>query len=130
MSAILLFDGECNLCNGIVQFVIKRDPNAYYRFASLQSEAGQELLSTYNLPNSLDTFILIENEQAYQRSDAALRVCKHLNGGWKILSKLFWIPRPVRDTVYSFIAKNRYKWFGKRESCMIPTPSIKKRFLS
>ncbi len=129
MSRILLFDGECNLCNGIVQFVIKRDPNAKYQFAALQSETGQKLLKEYNFPNQFDSFIMIEDGKAYQKSSAALRVVRHLNGGWRLFTVFKIIPTPIRDVIYNFIARNRYKWFGKRDSCMIPTPDIKSRFL-
>ncbi|WP_221566947.1 thiol-disulfide oxidoreductase DCC family protein [Alkalihalobacillus sp. TS-13] len=129
MSKVLLFDGECNLCNGIVQVVIKRDPKVQFKFAALQSETGQRLLEEYNLPHTFDSFILIEDGKAYQKSSAALRVTRHLNGAWRIFTVFKIIPTPVRDVVYNFIARNRYKWFGKRESCMIPTPDIKSRFL-
>ncbi|MCF6410166.1 thiol-disulfide oxidoreductase DCC family protein [Pseudalkalibacillus salsuginis] len=129
MSRILLFDGECNLCNGIVQFVIKRDPNTKFQFAALQSETGQKLLKEYDLPNQFDSFIMIEGGKAYQKSSAALRVVSHLNGGWRLFTVFKIIPTPIRDVIYNFIARNRYKWFGKRDSCMIPTPDIKSRFL-
>ncbi|MGP4078916.1 thiol-disulfide oxidoreductase DCC family protein [Pseudalkalibacillus sp. R45] len=129
MNSILLFDGECNLCNGIVQFVIKRDPKAQFKFAALQSETGQRLLKEHNLPHTFDSFILIENGKAYQKSSAGLRVTRHLNGAWRVFTIFKIIPTPVRDVVYNFIARNRYKWFGKRDSCMIPTPDIKSRFL-
>ncbi|WP_408007853.1 thiol-disulfide oxidoreductase DCC family protein [Pseudalkalibacillus sp. A8] len=129
MSKILLFDGECNLCNGIVQFVIKRDPSAQFKFAALQSETGQKLLKQYNLPPRFDSFVLIENDKAYQKSSAGLKVARHLNGGWHLFTIFKIIPTPIRDVVYNFIARNRYKWFGKRDSCMMPTPDIKSRFL-
>ncbi len=130
MKRILLFDGECNFCDQSVQFIIKRDKKALYSFASLQSEVGQQLIKTYHVPVHLDSLILIENDSYYVMSAAALRICRHLSGGWKLAS-LFWlIPRPLRDVLYKIIAKNRYKWFGKKKACILPTPEIKERFLS
>ncbi|RYD80437.1 MAG: thiol-disulfide oxidoreductase DCC family protein [Sphingobacteriales bacterium] len=129
-SNILLFDGVCNLCNGIVQFVIKRDSKRRFLFASLQSETGQEILKDFNLPAAnFDSFILISDGKCYQKSTAALKVAKELNGFWKAFYYLIFIPKPIRDFFYNLIAKNRYKIFGKRESCMIPTPELKSRFL-
>ena len=109
MKRILLFDGECNFCDQSVQFIIKRDKKALYSFASLQSEVGQQLIKTYHVPVHLDSLILIENDSYYVMSAAALRICRHLSGGWKLVS-LFWlIPRPLRDVLYKIIAKNRTK---------------------
>ncbi|QDP41992.1 thiol-disulfide oxidoreductase DCC family protein [Radiobacillus deserti] len=130
MERIILFDGECNFCDKSVQFVMKRDPNAQFKFASLQSEIGQELLRKYNAPTDMDSFVLIENKSCYFQSSAALRVCKHLKGLWKIAYCFLIIPKPVRDFFYGIIAKNRYKWFGKRDSCRIPSPEERERFLS
>ncbi|WP_349408619.1 thiol-disulfide oxidoreductase DCC family protein [Pseudalkalibacillus sp. SCS-8] len=130
MKDILLFDGECNLCNGIVQFVIKRDPEAHYQFAPLQSETGQALMKKHNLPDTLDSFVLIRKNSAYTRSSAALRVCRHLKGAWKVFMVFLIIPKPLRDAIYKYIARNRYKWFGKRDECMIPSPQIQDRFLT
>ncbi|MGM7702899.1 thiol-disulfide oxidoreductase DCC family protein [Pseudalkalibacillus sp. Hm43] len=129
MSDILLFDGECNMCNGAVQFIIKRDPSGHYKFAPLQSEIGHCYVQKHNLPNTLESFVLIRNGKAYQHSSAALRVCRRLKGPWKLATTLLIIPKPLRDAIYTFIARNRYKWFGKREECMIPTPDMKSRFL-
>jgi predicted DCC family thiol-disulfide oxidoreductase YuxK len=130
MHAILLFDGECNLCNHAVQFVIARDPNAYYRFAALQSEAGQRLLAQYQLPRShFDTIIMIENDQIYTKSTAGLRVVRKLYRLWPILYIFIILPKLIRDPIYDWVARNRIKWFGKRDSCMLPTPEIKLRFL-
>lgn len=129
MNAIILFDGECNFCNGSVQFIIKRDPQEFYKFASLQSTVGKELLKQYNAPLSIDSFFLIYGNKYYVKSSAALRVCKNLNGIWKLGYILLLIPRPIRDFFYDLIAKNRYKWFGKRDQCMLPSPEIRKRFL-
>ena len=127
---ILLFDGVCNLCNSSVQFVIKRDPKSKFRFAALQSEEGKQLLEYYNLPvEDIFSVILIEGEKVYTRSTAALRMLKHLGGGWSLFYFFIIIPRPIRDIVYKFIARNRYKWFGQKDSCMIPTPELQNRFL-
>ena len=127
---ILLFDGVCNLCNGFVQFVIKRDPEGIFRFTALQSKAGQELLTAHQQEKSnLSTVILIENGRVYTHSDVALRVATRLGGAWSFFSVFSIIPRSFRDRIYNWIAQNRYRWFGKKEQCMIPTPDIKARFL-
>jgi predicted DCC family thiol-disulfide oxidoreductase YuxK len=129
---ILLFDGVCNLCNGAVQWVIRHDPEGKIYFAPLQSEMGQQLLRQAGLPKEeLSTIVLYLNGHLYTRSDAALQVLKQLGGLWGLLYvKLKFIPRPIRDAAYDWIARNRYRWFGKRESCMVPTPELKARFLS
>lgn len=127
---VLLFDGVCNFCTGSVTFIIKRDPAATFLFAPLQSASGQRLLQQFSLPDyDFDTFILIEGEQCYTKSTAALRVLKRLRGGWPLLYGFIIVPKPVRDFVYERIAKNRYKLFGKKDQCMVPTPDIKARFL-
>ena len=129
MEKIILFDGVCNLCNRSVQFIIKRDPNGHFKFASLQGEAGQKLLKQYGFEKEIDSFVLIENQIIYSKSTAALRVCKSLNGLWKVFATLRFLPVSFRDFFYDIVAKNRYKWFGKKESCMLPTKEMKKRFL-
>ena len=129
-NPILLFDGVCNLCNGAVQFVIKNDSKNTLRFTALQSEYGQQVLEHFNLPKEdLFSIILVENEKAYMRSSAALRMLKNMGGILSLMYFFIIIPNPIRDVVYNFIAKNRYKWFGEKESCMIPTPDLKSRFL-
>lgn len=121
---ILLFDGVCNLCNGFVQFVIKRDKKAVFRFAALQSDLGKELSATAGLPaHSMDTVVLYENNRFYTHSDVGLRVARRLNGLWPLAYALVIIPKFIRDGIYNWVAKNRYRWFGKRESCMVPTPN-------
>ncbi|MBC7535315.1 MAG: thiol-disulfide oxidoreductase DCC family protein [Ferruginibacter sp.] len=128
---IILFDGVCNLCNGAVQFVIKHDPHAKFTFASLQSETGKNLLEAHNLPtDQLNSFVLIQGERSYTRSTAALKVVMQLTGLVKILYGFIIVPVFIRNAVYQLIAKNRYKWFGKKEACMIPSPSLKQRFLN
>jgi predicted DCC family thiol-disulfide oxidoreductase YuxK len=129
-EAIVLFDGVCNFCNASVNFVIDRDPEKRIRFAPLQSEVGQRLLKKFNLsPTALDTLILVEGEKCYTRSTAALRIAKRLKGLWPLLYLFILIPPFIRDAVYDFIARNRYKWFGKTEACRVPTPELKERFL-
>ena len=128
-SAVILFDGVCNLCNGAVRFVIKRDKKNYFHFATIQSEVAKQLTENENIESSA-TIILVEDEKIYRRSTAALRVCRHLSGGWKFLYNLIIIPAFVRDAVYNFVAKNRYKWFGKKDTCMIPTPENRSKFLN
>jgi predicted DCC family thiol-disulfide oxidoreductase YuxK len=117
------------LCNSSVQFVIKKDKENKFRFASLQSEAGQEILHQFNLSqNDFNSFILFEDGKLYTRSTAALRVLSQLKG-WKWSRVFNWVPRFLRDGVYNVIARNRYKWFGKRDSCMLPTENLVSRFL-
>jgi len=129
-NPIVLFDGVCNLCNSSVQFLIKNDKKNILFFASLQSEAGQALLKKFDLPtNVFNSFVLVDGEQIYLRSSAALKVASYLGGFWKVLQVLWIVPRFVRDGVYNLIAKNRYRWFGKKTECMIPTPELKAKFL-
>ncbi len=128
---LVLFDGVCNLCNGTVQFIIRRDPQGRFRFASLQSEAGRAQLTRFNLnPDVLYSFIVIDGDQMYERSDAALFIAKHLALPWKAFAVFKVFPRFLRDAVYNLIAKNRYRLFGKQDQCMIPTPELKARFVS
>jgi predicted DCC family thiol-disulfide oxidoreductase YuxK len=127
---IIYFDGICNLCNKSVQFVIKRDKKKQFLFAPLQGKNGKKFLDKYDLvPGDFNSFILAEGDKVYAKSTAALRVAKKLSGGWKLLYGLMIFPRFIRNAVYNIIAKNRYKWFGKRNECMIPTPELKERFL-
>jgi len=127
--SILLFDGVCNLCNNFVQFVIKRDKQQVFRFAALQSDVGQQLLHKYKIPPTLDTVVLIQDEKAYTHSDVALHVAKKLGGVWPLIFIFVLIPSFIRNPIYNWIAKNRYRWFGKQKECMIPTPSLKALFL-
>ena len=129
--SIILFDGICNVCNGAVQFIIKRDKKNHFRFASLQSLEGRRLLAQHNLPvHDFNSFVLIENERAYTRSIGALKVTKKLTGLWPLLYGFIIVPKFIRDGVYNLVATNRYKWFGKKNSCMIPTPEIMAKFLN
>ena len=127
---IILFDGVCNFCNAMVNFIIREDKKNVFRFATLQSESGKSLLARHQIDwKANDSFVLIEKDKAYQKSKASLRVYHKLSWYWK-WTQVFWIvPKFLRDAVYNFIARNRYKWFGKKEECMIPTPAVKERFL-
>lgn len=128
---VILFDGVCNLCNASVQYVIRHDPKKIFRFASLQSLFAQKILSAHHLPiNNFNSFILLENNQIYTRSAAALLTAKKLKGFIKILWAFIIIPKFIRDGVYNIIAKNRYKWFGRKDECWVPTPELKSLFLN
>ncbi|WP_291871177.1 thiol-disulfide oxidoreductase DCC family protein [Maribacter sp.] len=128
---IILFDGVCNLCNGAVQFVIKRDKKEQFLFTPLQSETGKKLLKERGIDTiQIDSIILIEPNVVYfVKSDAALEIAKNLNSPWKIIHLLKVFPKGLRDFVYDFIAKNRYRWYGKKEQCMVPTPELRAKFL-
>ena len=127
---IILFDGVCNLCAWAVRFIIERDPRAVFRFASLQSDIGQQLLIDHQLdPTNMDSFILVEDAKAYEQSTAALQVSRHLSGAWPAFYVFIALPRLVRDPIYRLIARNRYRWFGKQETCMVPNPALRARFL-
>ncbi len=128
---IILFDGVCNLCNGAIQFIIKRDKNDLFRYATLQSDIGQQLITERAIDTSkVDSIILIVPGVAYfTKSDAALEVAKGFGGLWKTMTIFTWVPKTLRDAIYDLIAKNRYKWFGRKDSCMIPTPELQAKFL-
>lgn len=123
---IVLFDGVCNLCNGAVQFIIARDKHQGFRFASLQSTFGQQYQEQVG---EVDSILLVEEGQVYQKSTAALRIARKLNGLWPMLFVFIIIPPFLRDFIYDIIARNRYRWFGKKESCWLPTPDLKTRFI-
>ena len=128
--SIILCDGVCNLCNGAVNFVIKRDPRNVFKFTPLQEKQGVLLLKTHAVDTQkLDSIVLIENEKVYVKSSAALRIARKMSNLWPLFFVLLIIPSFIRDGVYDFIAKNRYKWFGKKEQCMIPTPGFREKFL-
>ena len=128
---ILLFDGVCNLCNGAINFVIRHDKNDVFLFASLQSDLGKELLKKYKIDSQkIDSIILIDNDKVYVKSAAALCAARYLNAAYPLLYGFMVVPKFIRNGVYDYIARNRYKWFGKRESCMIPTLELKAKFLN
>jgi len=130
MGAVILFDGVCNFCNSSVNYIIGHDPTGYFKFAALQSEAGEKLKEKFGVDDpETDSVVLIENEIAFIRSAAALKIAKKLNGPASILYIFIIIPRPIRDLLYDQFAKRRYKFFGERDACMIPTPEVRSRFL-
>ena len=119
------------MCNASVLFVIERDKKNVFQFASLQSSFGQQVLKKHQLSSSdFDSMILLQDGTIHQRSDAALRIAKELSGAWKLLYGFIIVPRFIRNGVYNFVARNRYKWFGKQEACMIPTPELKAKFFA
>jgi len=127
---VILFDGVCNLCNSSINFVIKHDPKDLFRYASLQSDLGKSLMDKHHInPEKVDSIILISQDNAYTKSSAALRIARYLSGGYSLLVIFIIIPVFLRNLVYDYIARNRYKWYGKKESCMIPTPELKSKFL-
>ncbi len=128
---ILLFDGVCNLCEGAVRFAITRDPAARLRFAPLQSELGRALLLQHGYdPAAIDAVVLVDAAGAHDRSTAALRLAGHLRAPWSWLGPpLLLLPKRLRDGVYDFVARHRYRWFGRRDACLVPTPELRARFL-
>ena len=127
---IILFDGVCNLCNSTVQKVIENDPENQFKFASLQSDFGQKFLEKNKLPKEeFKSLILVDGEKFYTKSDAALRIGRALKGVYALSGLLFVFPKFIRNSVYDLISRNRYKWFGKKESCWLPTPDLKQKFL-
>ena len=131
MSAIILFDGVCNFCNGSVNFIIERDKEKYFKFAPLQSDIGQKLLGEHGIDKTLtDSVVLIEDGKAYTRTTAALRIAKKLSGAWRLFYGFIIVPSALRDVFYKLFAKYRYKMFGKQDACMMPTPEIRERFLA
>jgi predicted DCC family thiol-disulfide oxidoreductase YuxK len=129
-NPIVLFDGVCNFCNYWVNFAIRRDKKRKLKFTPLQGKAAHTLLPQFGInPSSLTSVILIDKGKVYTQSSAAIRISKYLNGGWKLCYAFIIIPKFIRDFFYNIIARNRYKWYGKREVCMVPTPGLKERFL-
>lgn len=127
---IVLFDGVCNLCNNSVLFMIKRDKKDRIRYAALQEETGQQLVNQYGIDTTkVDSIILIENNKYYIKTTAALRIARILSGWYPLLAVFLIFPAFMRDWTYNILARNRYRWFGKKESCMIPTPELQSKFL-
>jgi len=130
MAAIVLFDGVCNFCNGSVNFMIEHDSRGYFKFAPVQSEVGKALFTKFGIDQTeTDSIILVEDEKAYTYSTAALRIARKLDGIWSWLYALRFVPRPIRDFFYRLFAKYRYRLFGKKDVCMMPTPELRERFL-
>lgn len=129
-NPIILYDGVCHLCNGVINHILPRDKNRLFKFSPLQSEMGQALLKKFNLPiDDYDSFVLVDGDTFYQRSGAAIKVMQGMGFPYSIGGVLWILPRPIRDMLYDWVAKNRYKWFGQYDSCLMPTPEIKERFL-
>ena len=130
-SKIVLFDGVCNLCEGSVQFLIRHDKKKVLYYASLQSDSAAELLKDSGLESQfLKSIVFIDEKDVYTESDAVLRICHYLPHPWRALQYFRFIPKGIRDPIYRFIAGNRYRWFGKKEQCMVPDPGVKERFLN
>ena len=130
LQAVVLFDGVCNLCNGAVQFIIRRDPTGRYRFAALESPAARDLLEQAAVPDPLpDSIVLLDASGISTRSTAALRIARRLRFPWPLFYALIVVPEALRDAAYDFIARNRYRWFGRREVCVVPTAALRDRFL-
>jgi predicted DCC family thiol-disulfide oxidoreductase YuxK len=129
MSSIVLFDGVCNFCNDAVNFIIRHDRNGKFKFAPLQSEIGGELRAKYGIDDDVDSIVLIEKGGVFTHSTAALRILKGLGGAMSLAYAFIIIPPPIRDFFYKVFAKHRYRLFGKKDLCMIPTPEVRERFL-
>jgi predicted DCC family thiol-disulfide oxidoreductase YuxK len=129
-APLVIFDGVCNFCNYWVNFAIKHDKKKRLRFAPIQGKTAAAVLARQGIhPNKLSSVVLIDNGKAYTQSSASIRICRYLDGGWKLFYGLMIIPKFIRDFFYNIIARNRYKWFGQKDACMIPTPELRERFL-
>ena len=129
-APLILFDGFCNFCDASVQFVIDRDPQAIFRFAPLQSDTGVRTLRRYGLDAaSLQSVALIEDQRCYLKSDAAIRIVRRLPWPWKLLALGVVLPRGLRDGLYDLIAEHRYRFWGRKEACRLPTPDLRRRFV-
>ncbi len=127
---IILFDGVCNLCNSTVNRIIKNDKKDVFRFTALQSAVGMVMVTEHKIDTSqIDSILLIDGERSYSRSTAALKIAKELSGAYPLLYSFIIVPACIRNWVYDFVAKNRYKWYGRRDACMVPTPELKQKFL-
>ena len=128
---IVLFDGVCNLCNGAVKFIIQHDKNVHFKFASLQSAFAEKILQQYKIEinNPPQSILLISDNKVFDQSSAIFHIAQKLDGAWKAAAIFLIIPKFIRDAVYNLIARNRYKWFGQKKECWLPTPELKARFL-
>ena len=130
MASLVLFDGVCNLCNGFVQFVVARDPGGRFQFGALQSASARRVLELHDTPAPLpDAIVLVDDGQLFTRSTAALRIARRLTFPWPLAYAFIAVPRPLRDGIYDLVARHRYRWFGKRDHCMVPTPALRSRFI-
>ncbi len=127
--SVIFFDGICNLCNNSVKFIIRHDKKRVFKFAAFQSKISEELLRDFDIDESIDSVILLKKNKIYVKSDAAFEIIKDFSFFWKLLMIFKILPKFIRDSVYDYIAKNRYKWFGKRDECMIPTKELQSLFL-
>lgn len=128
---VIFFDGVCNLCNGLVRFVIRRDPSGHFHFAPLQSEEGREIQARAGLsPEDVDTLVLADGDRAWVRSAAVIRILRGLRWPWPLLAVAWLVPRPIRDAGYRWVARHRYRWFGRQDRCMVPDPALASRFLT
>ena len=128
---LVLYDGTCGLCNRSVQLVLRHDRRGRFRFAALQSETGRALLARHGLPvDALDSIVLVEDGRAFTRSRAALRIARKMDAPWPALTALRIVPTPLANLCYDFVARHRYRWFGRTDSCMLPPPEVRARFLS
>jgi len=130
VTDIVIFDGVCNLCARSVQFILRHESEPRFQFSPVQSAAGARLLTAhgYSAAN-VATFVFLSEGKVYTRSTAALRIARHFKGPWQLLRALWIVPRPLRDLLYDLVARNRYSWFGKSDSCLMPTPELSARFL-
>jgi predicted DCC family thiol-disulfide oxidoreductase YuxK len=130
MDDLVVFDGVCNLCTASVTFILRHEAEARLRFGSLQSPAGSRLMRELGLdPEDARTFVLLAGGKAFLRSEAALRVCGYFRWPWRALAALRVVPRPIRDRAYDLVARHRYRWFGRTEACLLPTPELRARFI-
>jgi predicted DCC family thiol-disulfide oxidoreductase YuxK len=130
LGNVVLFDGVYSLCTHSVKFILAHERDSTFRFASLQSQAGARIMRQFGLdPENMKTIVLIANGRAYLRSDAAIGIARHFRGGWRLIGLFKVVPRPLRDWVYDLVARNRYRWFGRLDSCMVPTPDLRMRFI-
>ncbi|MGD8781490.1 MAG: thiol-disulfide oxidoreductase DCC family protein [Ignavibacteria bacterium] len=127
---VIFFDGVCNLCNASINFIIKHDYKKVFRYAPLQSEISKKLLKSSSIVNGIDSVVLLKNNEIFIKSDAAFEILKEFRPFWKMLLVFKLLPKFIRDHLYDYIAKNRYKWFGKKEECMVPTRELKSLFLN
>jgi len=130
-KAIIIFDGLCNLCTGSIIFIIKRDPRAFFAFAAFQNEGGRKLLEDFGLtPDEMTSIALIEEDRLYTRSTAVLRIVRKLRAPWPVLYAFFIIPKFIRDPLYDWVARKRYRWFGQRDQCFMPSEELNSRFVN
>ena len=130
MNDVVIFDGVCKLCTGSLAFILRHEAAQELRFAPMQSAAGKQLMQKFGIdPAQMKTFVVIADGRAYVRSDAAIRVSRFLRGGWRLLRMVRVVPRPIRDYVYDLVARNRYRWFGRHDTCIVPTSELESRFI-